>query len=683
MRPLDWGTTTLYREGTINALSLLELTGIPSLYRWGRAIWTGRPYPEVEKEYFEPFYKQLHDVGAAGPPKLEVQLPQAPPIPADYMFDKKREPPVIINIPKDVSNILAPPDDVKKNFQAMGVPASPEDLAAQVAGRSMVLSLTSVPGFAGMTKEAAKQLATIAAVSFGVPGTMAAATRTVQGYPNEALPAFIEVGLASTVVGDVINAFRSLAKLPPSRIGDVIKAARGRQPGATGGVKDVFMDEVEDALLRLKKGDTSKYDQLLRQFEDWQKKIEEFNKLYETRQRGPLSPEDETRYTKLLKEVSEIRDKYDLLKQYIDAARELGLEAGARRAELEARTISDLANAAQAAPPGPPQKDLMQWLLRLDYDLLQKLVKNPQRLAKYARRFGVDEQTLAERAALLLRERQWENLANLPDSELKKILMDEALLKKYASEFNISEDALRTRLEELLQQHMGVKPPESPPEKPPIEPIRRPERPPTHEKSPEFKPPETEGTVTTREGQVLIVRPEEGPRLNVKRLEDLPSVEARLRYLLRHRIIDEEVSSGRQRLSEVAGEKAGSAEPSRTKDVVRSQQEPVAETPSADRTTTVDRTAVTTSTDEQRTSRVVTERELVRFVPYLPPTLLAMPVSVALPAVAQIISQIVGAPVSLRLPPPPNGSMQLGAYLRSILPRGGLGGAQREVYVLL
>ncbi len=80
---------------------------------------------------------------------------------------------------------------------------------------------------------------------------------------------------------------------------------------------------------------------------------------------------------------------------------------------------------------------------------------------------------------------------------------------------------------------------------------------------------------------------------------------------------------------------------------------------------------------------VVTERELVRFVPYLPPTLLTLPAAVALPAVAQIISQIVGAPVSLRLPPPPSGGMPLGAYLRSILPRGGLGGAQREVYVLL
>jgi hypothetical protein len=79
---------------------------------------------------------------------------------------------------------------------------------------------------------------------------------------------------------------------------------------------------------------------------------------------------------------------------------------------------------------------------------------------------------------------------------------------------------------------------------------------------------------------------------------------------------------------------------------------------------------------------VVTERELAWLVPYLPPQLLTMPVVVALPAMARIISQIVGAQVALRLPPPPSGSMPLGAYLRTLRLPGALS-KQREVYVLI
>ena len=125
-------------------------------------------------------------------------------------------------------------------------------------------------------------------------------------------------------------------------------------------------------------------------FRSWQAKIDEFKKLYEARQKGPLPPEDEARYTKLLREVAEIRDKHELLKQYINAARESGLEAGARRMELERRTIEDLARAAQEVPLGPPRRDLMEWLQKVDIDFLQRLVRDQNLLPRYAKRFGVD-----------------------------------------------------------------------------------------------------------------------------------------------------------------------------------------------------------------------------------------------------------------------------------------------------
>jgi hypothetical protein len=292
---------------------------------------------------------------------------------------------------------------------------------------------------------------------------------------------------------------------------------------------------------------------------------------------------------------------------------------------------------------------------------------------------------------LLLKERQWENLANLPDGELKKILMDETLLKKYASEFGMSEDALRARLEELLQQRMGVKSPESPPEKSPIEPIRQPKT-----KSPEtqFRPPETEGFVTTREGQVLIVRPKED-RVVVRPTNELPDVQTRLRILRRRlKIKEEEDVGGRTRDTAAPGDRdaanrsPGTTETERQTDRSSGTQADKASAETTDKQTT-DTTQTTnsqTTTDASTTTTtstvVVNERNAVQFIPYLPPSLLVAPVTVALPAMAQIISQIVGAPVSLRLPPPPSPNMPLGTYLRSMLRFPALG-RQREVYVLI
>jgi hypothetical protein len=103
-------------------------------------------------------------------------------------------------------------------------------------------------------------------------------------------------------------------------------------------------------------------------------------------------------------------------------------------------------------------------------------------------------------------------------------------------------------------------------------------------------------------------------------------------------------------------------------------------------TTTANTTQIpnnqTSTTTTTATSTVVNERNVLQFVPYLPPQLLAMPVAVALPAMVQIISQIVGAPVTLRLPPPPNPNMSLGSYLRMLRLPGTMG-RQREVYVLI
>ena len=635
---------------------MAELTGVPTLYRWLRAIAERRPIHEIEREYFEPLYRQLQQLAAPG--LLRLETPQLRGVvPVDYIAEGKRAPPVQAQID---------PEYVRKMLQEVGAPTSPEDVAGQVAGRSVVLSLTALPGLAGLTKEAAKQLAKIAAAGFGVGGTGAAVARAAQGFPEEVPGAFFEVGLASTVVADVANALRALAasvSAPQLRAAArqvLLRRQAGSGPPWRDPEGEAFIKEVEGAILALKRGDTSKYDALLKQFEEWQAKIEEFRRLYEAKQRGQLTPEDEARYTKLLKEVAEIRDKYDLLKQYIETARETGIEAGARRAELEARTIEDLARAAQEAPPGPPPKDWMQWLQRLDVGFLLKLTKDPNMLAKYARRFGVDEQTLAERAVLMLRGRQWENLANMPQDELKKILMDEQLLKKYASEFNVSEDKLRAFIEDVLQGRVGVKPPEPTPEKPPIEPKREQPKPPETQ----FRPPETEGhTVTTREGQVLIVRPkEEEPQLTVKRLDDsnLPTVEARLRYLLRRRRrLDEEAARDWNRLREEAtgGQRRTREDTARTTDETPGRT--TDETPNRTTDNTPDRTTDNTPTktvDETPTKTVdrtvervtekvtVVDRDTLRmFIPLLPASVFAMPAAVVLP----LLSRVVGSPIAL------------------------------------
>ncbi len=674
MQRTDPTTLTLMREHMLNVHALFELTGVPTLYRWGRAIWERRPIHEVEHEYFERIFRQLQQLGAA-PARLEVPQLRGV-VPADYIAEGRHAPPV--QAPQIVA--LDVPEDVRRRLQAVGVPTSPEDVAGQVAGRSLVLAAAVLPpGLAGMTRETAKQLAKVAAVGFGVGGTGAAVTRTVQGFPEEAPKAFLEVGLASTVVGDVAAVFRNLARLPAHNIDSLIRAVRGRV-GATreATVRDDFMREVEGALLALKRGDTSKYDSLVRQMEEWQKKLAEFEELYKLKQEGRLPPEHERRYYDLLAEVSKIRDKYELLKQYIETARELGLETRGRYLEFQQRTLEDLARAARETPLGPPPRDLMQWLQRVDLDFLQRLARDQNLLARYARRFGVDEQALAERAALVLRERQWERLAELPSEELKKMLMDEALLRKRAAELNVGEDRLRAFIEDVLQRRMGVRPPEPQPERPPVELIRRVED--------QKRLPDTEGLVTTREGQVLIVRPREEVR--VVRVEELPDVQARLRALLRRRLAEEP----QQRAAAV---KEGEvAQVRRQKDEqtlrVRDADEQAPRVRSAEEQAPRVREEQAVRVGEEQdvavravAERVVLDRDALRaVVPALPAYVFTMPA----PVVLAMISRAVGAPIALAPGlPRPSPRETFGAWLDRVFAGTGFTwrslAAQRETFV--
>jgi hypothetical protein len=674
MPNIDKNTATLWGQNMINVYALGELSGLPSLYRWGKAIWTGLPYPVIEKEYYTPLYKQMQNIGL---------------VPPDYILQNMSE-------------------EDKKKLQAMGVPTSVEDVAGQVGGRSLVFSMAAVPGLAGASPQLLKQLAVEAALGFGIPGTMAAATRVVQGYPQEALPAFFDVGLSSTILMDAASILKGLAtNITPDRFNVIrqqVLQKRGASPwrDPEGGA---FVKQIEDAILSLKRGDTSKYDALVKQFEEWQKTINEFNKLYELRQKGQLSPEDEWRYTKLLQEVAKIRDKYDILKSYIDTARGMGLEARGRQLEFESRTAADLVRASQEMPPGPV-RDIFKTLQEMDYERLWRIVNNLAARANLAKRLGIDEQTLLEQATTFLKQRQWEKLSQFSPDELKRILTDRDLLKKYSSEFGMSEDDLIIKVEEILQQRNGAAPPTEQPKPPETQPTlpelpKSDVRPPirrTPGREAQFRPPETE--VTTQGGQVLTVEPKERP--TVRRLDTLPDVETRLKILRRRLRIDEDVDvSDRIRDGEVETDKndvkqtdrsvstqtdrSGDTQTNKVGDRQTDKQTDKGGTNQTDRQTTDTTTTQTSNATSTATttSTIINERNIVQFIPYLPPTLLMMPVSMALPVVSQIISNVVGAPVTLRLPPPPSGGMPLGAYLRSILPRGGLGGAQREVYVLL
>jgi hypothetical protein len=390
-----------------------------------------------------------------------------------------------------------------------------------------------------------------------------------------------------------------------------------------------------------------------------------------------------------MNEVDKIRDKYGVLKAFIDEVRSAGIEERGRWVAEYNRftdwrtTVSDLARAAAEAPPGPV-RDAFKVLSEMDYERLRRIVLDPAARANLARRLGTDEQTLAQHASVFFKQREVERvLSELPPDELRRVLTDRELLKKYADRLGLTEEGLMVRIEEVLQQR-------APPKEPPIHPpaVPKPEaRPPPVERRfmHQRREPETGGVeVSTKDGQILIVKNREEavkPAVrDVVEVKDLdvqmpkPAVRNKDAVGQRHRVRDVEVGGARTtRVQDRDAVRADDATTGRT------------DQPTAGRTDqpVVGRTSDVAVVGVGGGAVVVTERELVRFVPYLPPALLSMPVAVALPAAVRIISQIVGAPVSLKLPPPPSGSMPLGAYLRSILPRGGWGGAQREVYVLL
>jgi len=683
---IDPATLTMMREQMINVHALAELTGIPTLYRWGRAIIERRPIHEIEREYFERIFRQLQQVGATAPvpPRLEVQQLRGV-VPVDYIVEGRREPPTVIQVPERVSKILAPdlPEDVKRKMQIMGVPTSAEDVAAQVAGRSMVLAAAVLPpGLAGLTREAAKQLAKIAATGFGVGGTGAATARVVQGFPEEAPKAFLEVGLASTVVADIASALRGLAtNVSVPQLRDATRQVLLRRQQQEGRLTwrdpegEAFVKEIEDAVLRLKRGDASKYEALVKQMEEWQKKIDEFQKLYELRQRGELPPDKEYEYTKLWMDVLKIRDRYEDLKMYIEAARAQGVE---ERYLQPLRDVERLAEAARQAPPGPPPRDVLQRLAEMDYERLRRIVIDPAARASLARRLGVDEQTLAEHAVAFLKQRQWEKMTRFTNEELRRILTDRDLLKKYADEFGMSQDELMVKIEEILQQR-GAPKTESPkaesqPERPPIERIAP--------KRDQFKPPETlsgaEGAVATREGQILIVRPKEEGRITVARLEELPDVQTRLRAL-RGRLKEEGRATVR-----ASDEQTPRARAEEEPKVGARQQ---AET--SPRQEEVQTPKAFPKADQEVAPKTVAEEVLVldrsglrALIPMMPASVFNMPATETL----AYVSRIVGMPVALAPGiPRPSPRESFGAWLDRVFAGTGFKwrslAAQREVFV--
>jgi hypothetical protein len=112
---------------------------------------------------------------------------------------------------------------------------------------------------------------------------------------------------------------------------------------------------------------------------------------------------------------------------------------------------------------------------------------------------------------------------------------------------------------------------------------------------------------------------------------------------------------------------------------------PTVTTPATTSSTTPTATTPTT-TPSPPPPIVITPQNLASYLSNIniPVQLLFAPVAVAVPILQQYLSNALGAPVQLRLPPPPNPYMPLGTYLRSVLPRApALLGGEREVYVLI
>jgi len=697
MPRIDPAALTMMREHVINVHALAELTGVPTLYRWGRAIWERRPIHEIEHEYFERVYRHLQQLGAAVPQPPRLEVPQRGIIPADYVAEGARKPPP--TVPDRVSAIIAPdlPEDLKRRLHAVGVPTSPEDVAGQVAGRSLVLALTAVPGFTGMTKEAAKQLVGITAAGFGVPGAGAAATRTVQGFPEEAPRAFFEVGLASTVVGDIASIMRALPGMVRGgkvSVDEALNNVKSNMPPTLRDSPEVvqFMRELDDALARLKRGDTSKYDELLRQLDDWQKKLQEFEYLSVLKKAEALPPGQERRFYELMNEVDKIKDKYDVLKAFIDEVRSAGTEERGRWVADYIRftgwraTTSDLAAAAAEMPPGLA-RDLFNLLADKDLASLQRILYDHKARANLARRLGVDEETLLEHASMIYKMKR--EMDALPDLARAAAEMPPGLAR------------------DVAMRHAAPGRSPEPPKLPEVQPPQPVETPKLDVKPPverrfmhQRREPETGGMeVVTKDGQILIVKNKEEVEVKPKvgslaKPEDFaikdvveprsgvwvrarPDAEGGVQMPkpfvgLRRRVRDVDADGTRSThiQDRDATVKADDATTGRTDQptVNRTDQPVVGRTSDAD--SAVKDEAV-----------VVTGRDLLRFMPYLPPTLLSMPVVVALPATARVISQVLGAPVSLRLPPPPNPSMPLGTYLKML--RFPVLGRQREVFVLI
>jgi hypothetical protein len=245
----------------------------------------------------------------------------------------------------------------------------------------------------------------------------------------------------------------------------------------------------------------------------------------------------------------------------------------------------------------------------------------------------------------------------------------------------VDAEKLRSLIEDALQKRMGIKPPEPQPasEKPPIEPVKP-------VKEHQFKPPEAE--VKTRNGQVLIVRPEEELRPLARRFEELPDVQTRLRALLKRRgkgreetdlerLREESVQSDVGRSTDKSRDGLETAldrtVPNRTTD----------ELPNRTADTVPDRTAdVTPDKTTEREVLVLDRNALRMFVSALPAHVFSMPAA----SVLAFISRAAGAPIVLapHLPRPmPRESF--GAWLDKVFAGTGFRwrsiASQREAFV--
>jgi len=617
------------RESVIRSHAFLEITGLPTLWRWGRAIFANRPIEEVEREYYSQF--------------------------------------------------------------APTVRMTPEQFRQEVEERALTMALQLAPLAIPTSRQAAVQLAKALAVGAGI-GTGTAAARYLQGYKEEVPKAFFETTLAGTVVSDAAQILKPLIPKPPRFEPPKIEPPKFEPPKIEPPRVDLpsfeprpvrqFVEEVERALLSARQGDASGVNKILEQVEQWQKMLREFDQLYKKRQTEGLTPDEERRYFDLLLQIDRgmIRDKLAAAEPYLSRIR---AEA------LSYRDVAQLWEAASQMPPGPPRRDPLDVLQGRSLEDLERLLRNRRALENLAKRLGMDPDRLAELAAAVRRDKlRDETVGQLPPDEVRRMLMDEDLLRRYADALGMDPAKLRELLEESLMARISAVPRREPPKPQPPPDMRRPPEPPRSEPPPGTREaPGGRGLVL-----LLREEPKQRPqrlRAGVKQTQRT-AVQTRDQPPGQEQPVvpkpdDVQAPKPRddqppkpdqpagQRDEQTPGQRDKQTAPQREEQEVPQKEEQV-----TDQTTRQDQVYVVDPARLQLYLPVI--------IPLVPPPLFDAPASAALPVFTQIasaaISTAVGMPAAVRLPPPPSPDMPLGAYLAGLygasMPAG-----QRERYVLL